>query len=168
MHTVTLNSPSKTFNLSGLIGSYDIVFDEYLRGRLHAQGTSTHYNDMNVLSMHALIGAYSEEGTAWVDELQQVLGHNVQTAHEFVNAHPGLEAYRPQGTYMLFIDCTQWCIEHRKTLDELEHALWDVGVTVQDGRMFGGACHIRMNVAIPTRKLEEALERMERVLEVMA
>lgn len=33
------------------------------------QSGMSHYNEMNVLSMHALIGAYQDEGHQWVDEL---------------------------------------------------------------------------------------------------
>ena len=164
MRTITLNAASKTFNLAGLVGSYDIVFNRRLRERLYAQGRSSYYNDMNVLSMHALIGGYSEEGAEWVDELRQVLAANVDIACDFIDATPGLEAFRPQGTYMIYVDCTGWCEAHGKTIDELEHAFWDVGVAVQDGRMFGGPCHIRMNVALPQSKVEEAIARMAVVL----
>ena len=163
--TVTLGAASKTFNLAGLIGSYDIVFNERLHERLFAQGKSSYYNDMNVLSMHALIGGYSEEGAAWVDELCQVLSGNVSLMCDFIDATPGLEAYRPQGTYMIFVDCSEWCAAHGRTIDELERALWDVGVAVQDGRMFHGPCHIRINVALPKAKVEEAIARMAAVLE---
>ena len=164
MRTITLCAPSKTFNLAGLIGSYDIVFNPRMHERLYAQGRTSYYNDMNVLSMHALIGGYSVEGAAWVDELRLVLGENAALVCDFIDATPGLEAFRPQGTYMIYVDCTQWCELHGKTIDELEHALWDVGVTIQDGRMFGGPCHIRMNVALPRRKVEEALARMAAVM----
>ena len=164
MRTITLCAPSKTFNLAGLIGSYDIVFNPRLHERLYAQGRTSYYNDMNVLSMHGLIGSYSDEGAAWVDELREVLGGNVDLACDFIDQAEGLEAFRPQGTYMIFVDCTQWCEAHGKTIDELERALWDVGVTVQDGRMFGGPCHIRMNVALPKHKVEEALAHMTAVL----
>ena len=164
MRTVTLNAPSKTFNLAGLIGSYDITFSKRLRERLYAQGRTSYYNDMNVLSMHALIGGYSDEGAEWVDELVQVLGENVSFACDFIDATEGLEAFHPQGTYMIFVDCSGWCASHGKTIDELEHALWDVGVAVQDGRMFGGPCHIRMNVALPHAKVREAISRMAAVL----
>ena len=164
MRTVTFNAPSKTFNLAGLIGSYDIVFNRRLRERLYAQSRTSYYNDMNVLSMHALIGGYSDEGSAWVDELRKVLAGNVGLACDFIDAQPGLEAFRPQGTYMIYVDCLEWCAAHGKTIDELEHAFWDVGVAVQDGRMFGGPCHIRMNVALPEAKVREALGRMAEVL----
>ena len=35
-----------------------------------------HYNSMNVLSMHALMGAYTPEGQEWVGELREVIGEN--------------------------------------------------------------------------------------------
>ena len=165
--TITLGAASKTFNLAGLIGSYDIVFDERLHERLYAQGKSSYYNDMNVLSMHALIGGYSEEGAAWVDELVQVLATNVDLVCDYIYATPGFEAFRPQGTYMIWVDCTNWCASHGKTLDELERSLWDAGVAVQDGRMFGGACHIRMNVALPEAKVREAIARFSAVAQSM-
>ena len=56
-HVAAAYAPSKTFNLAGLVGSYHIVYSDYLRDRITAHGAATHYNEMNVLSMHALIGA---------------------------------------------------------------------------------------------------------------
>ena len=55
---VALYAPSKTFNLAGLVGSYHIIYNKYLRDRIGATSSKSHYNSMNVLSMHALIGAY--------------------------------------------------------------------------------------------------------------
>ena len=60
--TIAIYAPSKTFNLAGLIGSYHIIYNKYLRDKVEREGTLTHYNSMNVLSMHALIGAYCKEG----------------------------------------------------------------------------------------------------------
>ena len=62
---------------------------------------------------------------------------------------------------MLFADCTRWCADHGKTLPELEHMLWDVGVAVQDGAMFHGPCHVRMNLALPLSRVREAFRRMD-------
>ena len=59
--TVSLFAPSKTFNLAGLVGSYHIIYDAYLRDRVRSASAKSHYNAMNVLSMHALIGAYRPE-----------------------------------------------------------------------------------------------------------
>ena len=60
-------------------------------------------NEINVLSMHALIGAYKPEGLQWVDELNQVLANNVDFACEHIwEQHKGIQVTKPQGTYMLF------------------------------------------------------------------
>ena len=63
---------------------------------------------------------------------------------------------------MLFLDCSEWCREHGKTIDEVLQAGWDVGVEWQDGRRFHGACAIRANLALPNSRLVEALDRMEK------
>lgn len=161
--TVALYAPSKTFNLAGLVGSYHIIYNKYLRDRVTARSSKSHYNSMNVLSMHALIGAYRPEGGEWVDELCQVLTRNVDYACEYIERHfEGVKLARPQGTYMLFLDCTQWCAEHGKTIDQLLKAGWDVGVAWQDGRAFHGPCHIRVNLALPLRRVQEAMERLNR------
>ena len=66
--TVALYAPSKTFNLAGLIGSYHIIYNDWLRDRILKESSLSHYNSMNLLSMYALIGAYKPEGYEWVDE----------------------------------------------------------------------------------------------------
>ena len=161
--TVALYAPSKTFNLAGLIGSYHIIYNKYLRERVEAQGSKSHYNSMNVLSMYALIGAYKPEGHEWVDELRQVLSENINYACDFIAGNfPGVQVAKPEGTYMLFIDCTEWLKAHGKTIDELEQAGWDVGVAWQDGRMFHGENSIRINLALPHQRVKEAFDRMKK------
>ena len=161
--TIALYAPSKTFNLAGLIGSYHIIYNSYLRDRVRKQSSLSHYNSMNVLSMHALIGAYKPEGYEWVDELCQVLTENVNYAYNFIrNNFEGVELFKPEGTYMLFLDCTKWCKKHGKTLDELLHAGAEVGVMWQDGRPFHGKCSIRVNLALPKSRVEEAFDRLKK------
>lgn len=161
--TIGVYAPSKTFNLAGLIGSYHIIYNKRLRDRVNKESSLCHYNDMNVLSMHALIGAYKPEGYEWVDELCQVLTENVDYACNYIKEHfEGLEVSKPEGTYMLFVDCTKWCEAHGKTIDDVEQAAWEVGVAVQDGRMFHGQCHLRFNLAMPLERVKEAFERLNK------
>lgn len=159
--TVAMYAPSKTFNLAGLVGSYHIIYNDWLRERILKESSLSHYNEMNVLSMHALIGAYKPEGYEWVDELRQVLTGNVEFACNFIQEHfDGVEVSKPEGTYMLFLDCTKWCEKHGKSIDELLKAGVEVGVIWQDGRPFHGPCHIRMNLALPMSRVQEAFERL--------
>lgn len=161
--TVALYAPSKTFNLAGLVGSYHIIYNRWLRERVAKESSLSHYNEMNVLSMHALTGAYSPEGEVWVDELRQVLTGNVDYACAYIAQHfEGVRVSRPQGTYMLFLDCTDWCAAHGRTIQELLRAGWDVGVAWQDGTKFHGPCHIRMNLALPLSRVQEAFDRLNK------
>ncbi len=161
--TIAVYAPSKTFNLAGLIGSYHIIYDKYLRDRMNRQSDMTHYNSMNVLSMHALIGAYKDEGYQWVNELCQVLSKNINYACDTIqNEFDGIEVSKPEGTYMLFLHCEKYCKKHNITIDELIQKGWDIGVAWQQGAPFHDSWGIRMNLALPYSLVLEAFDRLKR------
>ena len=161
--TVAFYAPSKTFSLAGPVGSYHIIYNPYLRDRVTRQGELSHYNDCNVLSMHALIGAYSSEGEEWADEMISVIDENFAYACDFIGKNfPGVQVMRPQGTYMLFLDCGEWLAAHDSTLRELEYRGVRAGVIWQNGEDFFGKNSIRINLALPQALLGEALERLKK------
>lgn len=161
--TVALYAPSKTFNIAGIVGAYSIVYNEWIASRLAQISARSHYNEQNVLSMHALIGGYSKEGMDWVEELIQVLSDNVEFACEHIaTCYPGVSCTHPEGTYMLYLDVGEWCDTHGCDLDDVLRRGWDVGVAWQDGRPFHGPSHIRMNLASPAARIAEAFDRLDR------
>ncbi len=161
--TVAFYAPSKTFNLAGLIGSYHIIYNERLRHMVRREASLSHYNSMNLLSMYALIGAYRPEGAEWLDELREVLFGNVDYACDYIRAHfDGVELFRPEGTYMLFLDCARWCEAHGKSIGELLRAGYEVGVDWQNGEDFLLPRSIRVNLALPRGRVEEAFDRLDR------
>ncbi len=161
--TVALYAPSKTFNLAGLIGSYHIIYNDWLRERVLKESSLSHYNDMNVLSMYGLIGAYSETGDEWTQEMIETVRGNLDYATKFIDENfEGVKYSKPQGTYMLFLDCTEYCEKNNVTIEEIEKAGWDVGVAWQDGRMFHGPHHLRINLALPLSRVKEAFDRMKK------
>ena len=162
-HTAAGYAPSKTFNLAGLVSSYHIIYNDELRKIITEQGAKTSYNEMNVLSMHALIGAYSEEGHEWVDELRQVLSENVRYGTDRIRAEwEGVDVSMPEGTYMLFLHCEEYCREHGLSIDELIQKGWDAGVAWQQGAPFHDPWGIRINVALPHSLVTEAVERLKK------
>lgn len=163
-NTIAIYAPSKTFNLAGLVGSYHIIYNEQLKQMVEVSSAKTHYNDANVLSMHALIGAYSEEGMVWVDELKEVLSQNVNYAYEYIqqNFADFIDVSKPEGTYMLLLDCEKWCRKNEKSMEQLLKAGWDVGIGWQDGRPFHQEYGIRLNLALPLSRVKEAFDRMKK------
>ena len=163
MRTIALYAPSKTFNLAGLVGSYHIIYNKRLKDRCDKESSLSHYNSMNVMSMHALIGAYQPEGYEWVKELNETIAGNVDYACDYIEKHfEGVAVSKSQGTYMLFIDCAGWLEKTGKTMDQLMKAGWDVGVVWQDGRAFHGPSHIRLNLALPLSRVKEAFDRLNK------
>lgn len=161
--TVAIYSPSKTFNLAGLVGSYHIIYNQLLRDRVQKEGSVGHYNTMNVLSMHALMGAYEDEGYEWADELCEVLSNNINYAYDFfTNKVSGVTVSKPDATYMLLIDCTQWLQQNNKTMDELLCLGYEYGVIWQDGRYFKQDNCLRINFALPMSLVKEALDRLDK------
>ena len=160
--TIAFYAPSKTFSLAGLIGSYHIVYNEDLRKIVTDCGKATYYNSCNVLSLHALLGAYSPEGARWVDELRTVLYGNLRYVKDFMETNfPGVSMFLPEGTYMLFLNCKAWCDAHGVPMDELLRRGVRAGVIWQNGADFGDPDSIRLNVALPFSLVEEAMRRLK-------
>ena len=76
--------------------------------------------------------------------------------------YPGVTLAKPQGTYMLFLNCEGWCKAHNITIDELQKKGAEVGVMWQDGRSFHEPYGIRMNLASPYSRIVEAFERLDK------
>ncbi|MBQ0011059.1 MAG: aminotransferase class I/II-fold pyridoxal phosphate-dependent enzyme, partial [Ruminococcus sp.] len=163
MRTISVCAPSKTFSLAGLVGSYHFVCNETLADKLKKASESTHYNNRNVLSDAALVGAYSPEGAAWADELCKVLSANVDYAYRHITEkYSGISLAKPQGTYMLYPDLTEYLEKTGKTLTDVLIAGWRVGVIWQDGTPFGMENTLRINLALPTEKVKEAFDRLDK------
>ncbi len=159
--TLAFYSPSKGFSLAGLVGAYHIVYNDSLRSRLRRESALSHYNSPNLLSMYALIGAYTR-GADWLEEMCAVVDGNFDLACAFIREHfPGVKLMRPQGTYMLFLDCGDWCRAHGVGIQELLRRGVEVGVIWQNGEDFFWPCSIRLNLALPASQLDAALQRLK-------
>ena len=161
--TIALYAPSKTFSLAGLIGAYSVICDSYLRDRVLKASENAIYNAMNVLSMHALIGAYSDAGMAWTDQMCAVIDRNIGAVCDFVKERcPGVRLMRSQGTYMLYLDCAEWCRAHSTPILDLLLRGVRAGVIWQNGEGFLWPDTIRVNTALPHPMVMEALEILKK------
>ena len=61
---------------------------------------------------------------------------------------------------MLFVECGEYLKANQMTLPELLKKAWDVGVAWQDGRKFVWKDAMRLNLALPRTRLEEAMRRL--------
>ena len=162
MRTMAFYAPSKTFSLAGLVGSYHVIYNKFLRDKVKYAGEASRYNDMNVISMHALMGAYSEEGHVWADEMISVIDANLKYAcSALAEFAPEVKVMLPEGTYMLYLDCSDWCRAHGVSIAELQKRGVAKGVIWQDGERFCMKDTIRMNLALPFELEKEAFRRLK-------
>ncbi|UPK42230.1 MalY/PatB family protein [Paenibacillus pabuli] len=156
---VTCMSPSKTFNMAGLMFSNVIIANEGLRTIWQTR----HYGFKNPLSIAATQAAY-EHGDEWLKQLKTYLDDNFAFVDQYVKRYlPQAVFHIPEATYLAWIDITAYVPENvNLPLFFAEQA----GVLLEDGHMFvanGGGC-IRLNLACPRSVLEEGLRRISTVL----
>jgi len=160
-HTITLISPSKTFNLAGLQCSIAIIQNAELR-RHYLEAKRGLVAWVNLMGLIAAQAAY-REGQAWLDQLLIYLEANRDVLHDFVHDElPGIRMANPEGTYLAWLDC-------REVTDgnPYEFFLREARVALGDGASFGrgGEGFVRLNFGCPRATLMEALTRMKRALQ---
>ena len=121
----------------------------------------TMLNQMSIFYMYSTIGAYSESGQAWADQLLKVLTENIGIAYDRLTAHEGIVCSKPQGTYLLYPQTSEWEMRHGVSHEELVRRGVERGVIWIDGDGFGTKGTLRLNVAVPTHKLIEAMDRLD-------
>ena len=160
-NTLTLMSPSKTFNLAGLKFSFAILQNPELRLRYLQAGYGL-AGSASLMGYVAAEAAY-KGGQEWLDQLLAYLEVNRDFLYSFIQAElPGIGLAKPEGTYLAWLDCRQAGIEG----NPYEFFLEEARVALNDGAAFGrgGEGFVRLNFGCPRHLLEEALQRMQRAL----
>ena len=156
-HTVTLMAPSKTYNIPGLHCSMAIVPDPELRRKL-VRSESVYFSEVNLLGYAATLAAY-KDGQDWLDQVLVYLEANRELVFEFLNRElPKIKMYRPEATYLAWLDCRSAEIPGNPFRFFLEKAR----VALFDGANFGkgGDGFVRLNFGCPRSTLLQALEKM--------
>ena len=158
---VTLNSPSKSFNIAGLQIANIICAQPAWRRRIDRAININEVCDVNPFGPVALIAAYNES-KQWLDELNQYLWGNYTALCDFVAKNiPQWTVCPLEGTYLVWVDITQTGMTAQQYADLL---MEKAGVWVNPGTMYGpqsGEGYIRINIACPRSRLMEALRRIE-------
>ena len=156
--SLTLLSPTKTFNLPGLQSSFVVTSNLELKRKFDYRVKTLSLHMTNFFIPTAVIAAYNEGGL-WLDELLIYLQDNVDYAMNYLAQHlPTVIPMRPEGTYLIWVDC-RGLNRDVKGLKELMFR--EAKVAFSEGSVFGveGAGYLRINLACPRSILAEALER---------
>ncbi len=156
--TITLLSPSKTWNIAGLGYAFAVIPDDTLR-RKFATARGHTLSEINALSYYAAEAAY-RHGEPWRQALLAHLTHNRDTLVHFINTRcPGLTAYPGQATYLAWIDATALGVGN-----PAQHFEKKAGLFLSDGTYFGWPGWFRFNFGCPHARMIEGLEKIAAAL----
>lgn len=163
-NSVTLNSPSKSFNTAGLQIANIVCKNPVWHRRIERAINNFEVCDVNPFASVALEAAYNESED-WIDELNLYLAGNYQALKDFFRQElPRLEVLRLEGTYLVWVDISALGMKSEELTDKL---LREGHVWVNSGTLYGertGEGYIRINIACPRARLMEGLRRIKQVI----
>lgn len=163
-NSISLVSPSKTFNMAILHASTMIIPDERLRQRATLAVSVDGLNSPGALAIDASIAAYTE-GHEWLHELRKYIQGNREYLEKFVKENlPEIRVIPAESTYLAWIDCSKLT----DTSDEFNQYLRnETGLYLAEGTKYrgNGNCFLRMNLATPRCNVEDGAERLKKGIE---
>ncbi|TDN54727.1 cystathionine beta-lyase [Buttiauxella sp. JUb87] len=151
--SITLLSPSKTFNIAGLGASLAIIPDPKLRKQFNTTRDGI-VPSVDVLALTAATAAW-RDGESWLQELLPYLRCNRDRLVSAINNMPGLTMATPQATYLGWVDATALPVDNPTLFFQ------KAGLGFSPGTDFGEAKFVRINFGCTSANLEEAIKRMK-------
>ena len=154
--SITFGSPSKTFNIAGIVSSYAIVPDEGLRERFFGWLEANEMNAAPMFSPIATIAAF-KHGEEWRKEMVSYIEGNVDFVIDFCAKElPQIKPLRPQASFLVWLDCRALGLDRDQRNDLFINK---AGLALNDGETFspGGEGFMRLNVAVSRKTLKQAM-----------
>jgi len=158
--TITLLSPGKTFNISGISTAVVVTANEVYKKKIEAFISRYHVGMSNVLSMTAFEAGFAES-RAWFEDVMKYVSGNLEFIKEYVkNNIEAIKVVEPEGTYLVWLDMRALGLDPK----ELQEYLVDEAqLGLNYGHWFGrqGGGFVRMNIATQRENIERALKQLE-------
>lgn len=158
-NSITFMSPSKTFNIAGIVSSYAVVPNDSLREKFYNYLDADELNYPPIFSVVATQAAY-RNGKEWRREMLDYVKANVDYVEDFLKENiPSVRCVRPQASFLVWLDCRGLGLTQEKLVSLFENK---AHLELNDGSMFGlqGTGFMRLNVGCPRAVLEEAMQRL--------
>lgn len=161
--SITFGSPSKTFNIAGIVSSYAIVPEQELREKFYGYLSANEYNDPPIFSPIATIAAF-RNGEQWRKEMLEYVEGNILALEQYCRQYiPEIKPLRPQASFLVWLDCRALGLAYEQLVSLFVDK---AGLALNDGEMFGqgGQGFMRMNAGCPRSQLLRALGSLERAI----
>ena len=164
-NSITLQAPSKTFNMPGVVCSHAIVPDDQLREKFFYYIDESDMTLGNVFTYDCAAVCYTEEGDEWRKQMLAYVQENVDILEKgLARITDKIRVIRPQASFLVFLDCRGLGFQTSEEYTDFFANKCRLGLN--PGTMFGpgGLGYMRMNVGCPHSIVEEALKQIEEAL----
>lgn len=161
--SITFGSPSKTFNIAGIVSSYAIVPDKDLRERFFSWLEASELNAAPLFSPIATIAAF-KHGEEWRRQMIEYVEGNIEFIEEYCRKYmPQIRPVRPQASFLVWLDCTGLDMLHEELIDLFVNK---AGLALNDGEMFnpGGKGFMRLNAGTSRDVLRKAMDNLKEAI----
>lgn len=160
---IICTSPSKTFNLAGMLVSNIFIPNAKLRAGFKHEVDAAGISQLGTLGLVAVEAAYAK-GDEWYQNMLEYIRDNIAYVKRYAKENlPGVKVIEGEGTYLIWMDFRGTGIDagelDRRIIHEAK--LW-----LDSGKIFGdtGKGFQRINVAAPRSVVEECLRRIRSIL----
>lgn len=159
--SIILSSATKTFNIAGTKNSFAIIENPSIRKTFANRQLANNQHEVPTIGLLTTEAAFTY-GDEWLTELKNVLEKNIDYVEEYLTSHTRIKVMKPQGTYLIWLDFSDYQLEHDQLFELLQH---QAKLILNDGLSFGkeGKHHARLNAAAPFDVIEEACQRLRNV-----
>lgn len=160
--TITMQAPTKTFNLPGIVCSHAIVTDPNLRKKFFGYIENSDMGLGNIFAFDCAKACYSEEGDVWRMEMLEYVNENIDVLTKgLAKITDKIKVIRPDASFLVFLDCREMGFT---TQEECTRFFADkCHLCLNPGEMFGpgGKFYMRLNAGCPRSVIETALQQIE-------
>ena len=168
-NSITFMSPSKTFNMPGIVTSYCFAHNRTIRNKFYRFLDMADVTVGNAFAYDCLQACYTPEGEEWLDQMLAYVKNNINTVEHFLAENcPKIEPMKTEASFLVFLDNRKMPFKSEKEL--IDFYLNDAGLFLNEGSMFGhnGTMFMRINVALPHKELLQALEQLKQAYNNLA
>lgn len=159
-NTITLNAPSKTFNIAGLHTSFTIIKNSSLKKRYEIEQKRSGVDDPNPFGVEALKVAYTQK--EWLIELKEYLRENRNFVKAFLkdNNIP-IKQIEMEATFLMWLDCKELNLSQKELVSFF---IEKANLGLNDGASFGknGEGFMRLNIGTSKDTLKQAMQQLNK------
>lgn len=159
---ITLQSPSKAFNMPGVVGAYTIVKNKELREKFFHYLEASDCNLLSVFSYDCIRSCFTDEGEEWLSQMLDYIQGNINYVAEFCKENmPHIHPLIPEASFLVFLDCNEMNFSTQKELDKFFAK--EAHLALNSGDTFGseGKGFMRLNIGCTRKTLEKAMNQLK-------